>query len=138
MGKAIRSQSKDWVIQDAARQGVKVYKWSAGYWTASAKDCARQAHVSETYMRKMGWVFKARCGILADIKAGRINESEAYRLARKVFEIVNGPDCPATAKGIRQAAESTLALERRRAGNHVKVRKTVEALNAHQIPMMEE
>ena len=53
MRKAIRTQSKDPVIQDAAREGVKVYYWSGGYWTGTAKQCARQAHVSEARIRRI-------------------------------------------------------------------------------------
>ena len=52
--KPIRTQSTDPVIQAAAREGIKVYKWSGGYWTASAGQCAREALTSETYIRRVG------------------------------------------------------------------------------------
>ena len=82
MAKTVRTQSKDPVIQDAARQGVRVYRWSGGYSTASAKDCARQAHVSETYMRKLAWILNAGDGLMDRVDRGELIEDEALPLAK--------------------------------------------------------
>ena len=82
---AIKTQSKDPVIQDAARQGVKIYKWSGGYSTASAKDCARQAHVSESYMRKLVWILNAGDGLMGRVDRGELTEDEALPLAKVIL-----------------------------------------------------
>ena len=60
MSKPIRSQSKDAFIREAAKQGIKVYSWSGAYWTCSAAQCAREAHVSIAQIRRFAVEYLAR------------------------------------------------------------------------------
>ncbi len=86
--KRIRTQSKDPVIREAARQGVKLYAFSGGYWTASAKQMAREARVTETFMRRWAWMHSAGCSLTEDVLAKRLTEQKAYRLARLIIDEV--------------------------------------------------
>ena len=85
MAKAIRTQSKDPVIREAAREGIRLYRWSGGYFTASAKVCARQARVSESYIRKCGWIFNAGHGLWARVLSGALTEDQALTQAKAIL-----------------------------------------------------
>lgn len=110
--KPIRTQSKDPVVKDAARQGVKLYAFSGGYWTASAKQMAREARVTETFMRRWCWMFSAGCGLTEDVLAKRLTEQKAYRLARLVIDEVRPACAPDdTDEYIRRIAEMRMAAD---------------------------
>lgn len=75
--KPIRTQSTDPVIRAAARSGVKLFRWCGSYWTASAKECAREARVSESFMRRVARIHVAR--MVFDVSAeseNLVNEAE--------------------------------------------------------------
>ena len=57
--KPIRTQSKDLVIQEAAKEGVKVWKIGGGYFTASAGQMAQECGVSETMIRNAVLIHQA-------------------------------------------------------------------------------
>ena len=109
--KPIRTQSKDPVIQDAARQGVRVYCFCGGYWTATAKEMARQARVSESYIRRTAWIHSAGCGLSADVDAGKLTDKEAYRLARIIVDVRESGPPDAADTDIRRIAELRLIAQ---------------------------
>ena len=99
----IRTQSKDPVIRDAAAQGVRVYRIAGCYFTASAAEMAREAHVSKTTVinvikRRAGWAGQRRRRT-ADLDTSGTNQqsladavAEIKRLRELVFELGGDPD----------------------------------------------
>ena len=76
----IRSQSKDPVIQEAARQGVKLYKIAGEYFTASAPQIAREIGCSPAMARRVAAIHVA--GLSGAVVRGELGHWEAYRAAQ--------------------------------------------------------
>ena len=66
----MRTQSRDKVIQEAALQGIKLWKIAGGYYTSSAEAMAREASLSAAYIRRSCLI--AYAGLADDVVSGEL------------------------------------------------------------------
>ena len=88
----MRTQSKDPIIQEAARRGVKLWRVHGQYFTDSVVGMARDAGVSTSTMRK---AIRDRSGKpRADSRITTMNQlkGEITRLRRKLLDAGIDPD----------------------------------------------
>ena len=76
----MRTQSKDPTIQEAALQGVRLWKIGGGYFGESAEAMAKRVGVTPAFIRQACAIRHA--GLGDAVLVGELTHTKAYRLAR--------------------------------------------------------
>ena len=90
----IRTQSADPVIQEAAKQGVRLHCYGGSYHTKSAKDAAASIGCSPSLIREAAAI--ATVGLGEDVIDGTITHEAAHDYARRILALcaVDDPENP--------------------------------------------
>ena len=75
----IRYQGTDPVIQEAAKQGVRVYRIGHGHYVHSAKEMARHIGASESVVRRAAFI--EQHGLGDQVRREEMTSHEAFKLA---------------------------------------------------------